>query len=374
MYLSTLKGLQCLDCGKPLELAEVFEKMGNDILYGEVVCTECKGPNSRYPILAGVLLYVSDVESALIRHMKGIMALVPDQRIPDAHRAVYLEARESLAEDGFFDEGLEEDLEAERVNSLYVMNHYLRTDQVPRTENPVMDELVARHWDHGPLEKTASWLKQKDVKRLIELGSSVGGLAQRLPRLERYLGIDSSFASVALARHLALGSGYPHPVRIPGDLLHGPVSLEPELPAPAWRDREEADFILGDLRELSLFSPVFDGVVALGLIDMLEDPQALIQIQRQILANGGWAVQASPYIWHEPVARELRDWVHQQGLSHPSHSRELSSSQAIQALYREGGFDLDESLEALTWVFFKHRRQIELYSVHWSGHRCEPEV
>lgn len=363
MYSSTLQALGCLDCGSSLAVSEVSEKVDHDILYGEVACTECSGPRSRYPIIAGVLLYVSDVETALIRHMKGVIALVPDEKIPEAHRAVYLEARESLAEDGFFDEGLEEDLEAERVNALYVMNHYLKASQVPQTGNPVMDEMVRSHWEQGPLEKTASWIRKKGVKRLVELGSSVGGLAQRLPTLERYLGIDASFASVALARHLALGASYPRPVRVPGDLLHGPVSLSAEMPSPAWLSRGEADFILGDIRELSLVPRTFDGVVALGLIDMLEEPQTLVHLQREILRNGGWAVQASPYIWHEPVARDLRARVSQQ---------ELSSSQAIQALYREGGFDLDESLEALTWVFFKHLRQIELYSVHWQGHRCEP--
>jgi len=384
MYLSTLSSIRCLDCKGVLELRSASEKQGEDILYGEVACSECEGPRSSYPILAGVLLYVGDGETALIRHMKGIMALVPDQKIPERYRDVYLEARESLAEDGFFDEGLEEDLEAERVTSLYVMNHYLKADQVPETGNPVMDELVAKLWDHGPLEKTAQCILKKGVRRVLELGSSVGGLAQRLPELESYLGVDASFASVALARHLALGASYPKTIRIPGDLIQGAVSITPRLPDPAWRGRSGADFILGDLRELSLVSGFFDGTVALGLIDMLEEPVTLVRLQHEILSalpsgpsgpsrsSPGWAVQASPYIWHEPVARALREGAQRQGLELST----LSSAQAIQALYREGGFDLDESLEALTWVFFKHRRQIELYavhwSVHWSGHKCEP--
>jgi SAM-dependent methyltransferase len=170
---------------------------------------------------------------------------------------------------------------------------------------------------------------------------------------------------------LALGASYPKTIRIPGDLIQGAVSITPHLPDPAWQGRSGADFILGDLRELALVSGFFDGTVALGLIDMLEDPEVLVRLQHQILPPNGWAVQASPYIWHEPVARSLREGAKHQGLDLGS----LSSAQAIQALYREGGFDLDESLEALTWVFFKHRRQIELYSVHWSvhwsGHKCE---
>ncbi len=355
MYRLTLERLRCLSCRDVLSLRQGEADLRGDILWGEVACVSCE---DRYPILAGVLLYVDDVENALIQHIKGIMSLVPDERIPREHLATFQEARESLTEDGFFDEGLEEDLEAERVNALYVMNHYLGAAQVPATGNPIVDELVSRHWEQGPLQMTADWIKKKGCKRVVEFGSSVGGIAQRLAgSVDEYLGIDSSFVSVALARHLALGASYPHPIRIPGDLIHGPVSISPELPAPGWAGVDQADFILADIHDLAIEPGSFDVSVALGLIDMLDEPGVLVFRQREVLASGGVAIQAGPYIWHVPVARAFQD-------RYPG----MSSAQAVQALYQGGGFTPGESLDAVPWVFFKHLRQVEVYSVHWAVH------
>ncbi|MFN7685028.1 MAG: methyltransferase domain-containing protein [Oligoflexia bacterium] len=386
MFRTTLDDLACLECrgtlsvvGSGSDAAQVAEgDLATDIFWGEVSCARC---GAGYPILAGVLLYVRDIETTLIRHMKGITALVPDEKIPELHRGVYQEARESLAQDGFFDEGIEEDLESERVNALYVMNHFLKAADVPVSSSEVINQLIADHWDHGPLEKTADWIRNRFSQgggRVIEFGSSVGGLPQRLPDLSRYLGIDGSFTSVALARHLVLGAHYPRQVRIPGDLISGPVSLAAKLPAPAWRSGSNqgvVDFIFADACELAVKPESFDVSVALGLIDMLDDPEKLIRAQRQVIHETGAVVHASPYIWHEPVARALRERVFGQksGSKVGNESQESSSNQplssvsVVQALYRNGGFCSVESLDAMPWVFFKHLRQLEVYSVHWEA-------
>jgi SAM-dependent methyltransferase len=363
MFLSTLRHLRCLNCQGQLEAHDCElsfnEHSRGDVVWGRVACAECA---ASYPILAGVLLYVTDVENALIQHIKGIGKLVPDDRIPAENLATFLEARESLAEDGFFEEGIEEDLEADRVNALYVMNHYIKALDVPRTGSDLLDGLIHSYWDHGPLEKTAAWIRKGGLKRVFELGSSVGGIAQRLAgSVEDYLGIDASFVSVALARHLALGASYPNALRIPGDLIDGPVSIEPRLPGAAWASSDRADFILGDLHSLAVVPGSFDVSVALGLIDMLDEPGVLVYRQLEALEPGGFAIQAGPYIWHEPVARALRERF-------PG----LDSAGAVQALYQGGGFTPGESLDAVPWVFFKHRRQVELYSVHWAVNRLAP--
>ncbi|MBU6376461.1 MAG: hypothetical protein KGQ59_10730 [Bdellovibrionales bacterium] len=361
MFLSTLENLRCLNCQGVLEARDpewVFnEHSRGDVLWGRVTCPACQ---SWYPILAGVLLYVSDVENALVQHIKGISRLVPDERIPAEHLAHFVEARESLTEDGFFDEGLEEDLEAERVNALYVMNHYLKAENVPSTGSGLIDQLVKDHWDHGPLEKSAQWILKHGSQRVLEFGSSVGGIAQRLgsfgtDKIQRYLGIDASFHSVALARHLALGAFYPHAIRIPGDLIQGPVSVFPQLPAPFWERSDRADFILGDIHSLALTPERFDVCVALGLIDMLEEPGVLVYQQREALSPDGFAIQASPYIWHEQIAAALRD-------RYPGQS----SAEAVLSLYQDSGFKIYETEDSLPWVFYKHQRQVELYSVHLS--------
>jgi hypothetical protein len=379
MFLATLSKLQCVGCGAATggdaagqyhgalscRVDELDSRAGHapDVIYGEVSCSEC---DAVYPVLAGVLILSSNPADSLIRHIKGIGAIVPDARIPAAWRPAYLEARESLAEEGFFDEGMEEDLEAERVTALYVMNHYLRASELPhavRGSSGVIPRLISEHWDSGPLEVTAQWIARHPPRQMVELGSSVGGLAQRVAgRVEGYLGADTSFASVALARHLALGTPYPRKIRFPGDLIDGPVSLEASLPAPAWRGSDRADVILLDVQEHGIRPGQFDLSVALGLIDMLEDPSVLVSRQHEVLTAGGHAIEASPLIWHAPVASALR----------ARFGPGLSSADVVQALYRDGGFVAGEGLEGVPWVFFKHLRQAELYSVHWSVHRRAP--
>ncbi len=365
MFIATLDKLQCLSCGGHLVCRPEEQDSRGDVIYGEVSCSGCE---ASYPVLAGVLILSENPEESLIRHIKGIGAIVPDARIPAVWRESYLEAREALAEEGFFDEGMEEDLEAERVNSLYVMNHYLRAAELPPKVLAIegaISRLIGECWDHGPLEATSKWIQTHRPRQVVELGSSVGGLAQRVAgAVEGYLGTDTSFASVALARHLALGAPYPRAVRFPGDLIDGPVSLEARLPAPAWAGSDRADFILSDIQDEGIRGGRFDVSVALGLIDMLEDPSGLVVCQRDLLLPGGHAIEASPFIWHAPVARALRERL----------GEGLSSAEVVQALYREGGFIPGEGLEGVPWVFFKHLRQVELYSVHWWVHRCEPSA
>ena len=88
---------------------------------------------------------------------------------------------------------------------------------------------------------------------------------------------------------------------------------------------------------------------------MLNDPIKLPQLQSELLKKGGIAIQSCPYIWHESIARKLRKKL-------PS---EISTSaRAVEWLYEKAGFQLKEKLDHLPWLFFKHARQLEIYSVH----------
>jgi len=71
--------------------------------------------------------------------------------------------------------------------------------------------------------------------------------------------------------------------------------------------------------------------------------------------NGGVAIQSCPYIWHRNVAERLRK-------SLPKKIR--SSSAAVEHLYGKAGLELFRKIDHLPWLFLKHFRQIELYSVH----------
>jgi SAM-dependent methyltransferase len=359
MLQTTISRLRCL-CGGKLSFAE--RPNGPEIRSGSLGCSDC---GAAYLILAGVALLVEDPHEYLLSHVKGVSKIVPDSEIPEDYRGDFLEAKSELDV-----EHIEEDLEAERVNALYLMTHFLRADSGEEwwkpesgAGDPLIDRLVREFWNRGPFAEISGWLKsQPRFGSTLELGCGVGGLSRVLAgHTEDYLGVDSSFASVALARHLALGTPYPGKLRIPGDLLQGGVSREVTFGPPT--EKSSGDFVVADLSERAPLAPGWDLTIALNTIDMLREPESLPRIQRDLLRDGGWAIQSCPYIWHESVARELRERL-------PADLRG-DSRRAVEWMYGEAGFKIEKTVDHLPWLFFKHLRQLEIYSVHlFAAQKC----
>lgn len=356
MFASTVPSLQCpaqtpkrtSACGGNLNIVSGVKK--GDLQTGELQCRQC---GSRYPILAGVAVLVPDVREYLIEHVKGVSQLVADTEIPKNILRDYLEAKEQIQI-----EHVEEDLEAERVVALYVMNHFLKGAQVTEgVEDPLLRELILKHWDSGPLERIADWVTGTPggKKRVVELSCGVGGLYPRIAATcSRYLGVDSSFTSVAIGRHLALGAAYKGRLRVPRDLLYGPVSAQPRIEVPR-NVSEAADLVVGQLESFPVKSDEADVAVAMNTIDMLPEPELLPKLQYRLLVQGGLALQSGPYIWHEWVAKRLRK----------SLPKELRGSAAgVTRIYEKAGFQVQAQMDAVPWLFFKHIRQLEIYSVH----------
>lgn len=365
MLTTTVAELRCPHCSGELSLnARDREEIRSglaEVLSGELKCKKCR---ASYPILAGVAVLVKDVRSYLLSHVKGIARLVPLSALPAGLRRDFERAKMELTE-----EHIEEDLESERVTSLYVMNHYLRASTGTwwradhGTSSPLIDRLVRENWDHGPFATIAEWLKLRGQRKsVIELGCGAGGLYGEIrAHCSRYLGIDSSFASIALARHFALGTRYQGQVRIPRDLLQGPVSADPGI-NPVSSCDGTADFVVGDIDRLPVARASFGVSIALNAIDMLDDPALLPKLQRKLVSEDGVAVQSCPYVWHAKAARKLKRML----------PKEISdSAAAVEWLYEKEGFKIEERIEHLPWLFFKHVRQLEIYSVHlfWSS-RC----
>jgi SAM-dependent methyltransferase/uncharacterized protein YbaR (Trm112 family) len=362
MLLSTIPMLRCPShtggkklCTGELSLIEEKSRKGSDVLYGTLLCGKCQ---SIYPILAGVVVLVNDVESYLQFHVKGVSALVKDEEIPLPCRESYLQAKAEI-QTGY----TEEDLESQRINALYFMNHYLRATKAgkpwwrPRSGafSKEIDRLIRTFWDNGPFAKIAEWTEAGRDKKVIELGCGVGGLARVLaPRVQSYLGVDSAFASIALARHVYLGAPYALPLQIPQDLYEGP--LTGKVVSPKLRLKGMSiDFVVGEMEGLPVAKGIFDLCVALNTIDMIADPAQLPRLQFGLLKKEGMAIQSCPYIWHRKVAERLRK-------SLPKNIR--SSSAAVEYLYENAGLRIFRKIDHLPWLFLKHFRQLELYSVH----------
>jgi SAM-dependent methyltransferase len=307
----------------------------------------------------------------LIEHIKGISREVSEDEFPEEYRDAMIEARAEIET-----EHIEEDLESERVAALYVMTHYLRGQgdwwkPVGAQGSPLIEEIVKKHWDQGPFERIRVGVKKRAAQgqlSLIELGCGVGGLLRVLSSsLDQYLGVDSSFASIVLARRLALGAQHgaqgPHAnggsaLCVPGDLLDGTVSRDvsglAEKISPA--DNIAADFIVAYATTAAFQPGEWDVCASLNMIDMLESPEDLPALQKELVRKGGWTVQSSPYIWHPAVAEGIRERL--------ASSLPLDSARAVKLIYEQAGLTIESSEEHVPWLFFKNYRQIELYSVH----------
>lgn len=358
MLLTTLPRLRCPQCidakQGALALTETHKQKSADILFGTLACAECE---TTYPILAGIAVLVNDVERYLQFHVKGISALVNDADIPDIYRESYLQAKSEI-EVGF----TEEDLESKRINALYFMNHYLSASKAKKSPwwrpqaafSKEIDSLVKNFWDHGPFAKIAEWTKGAKLESAIELGCGAGGLAQVLAKtVKSYLGVDSAFASIALARHINLGAPYALAIRIPQDLLTGALTGKASPPPPI--KGGQVDFVVGDIESLPVGMGQFDLSVALNAIDMIQDPTELPRLQHGLLREGGTAIQSSPYIWHAGVAEFLRKSL---------PKKISSSSEAVEYLYDQAELKIFKKVDHIPWLFLKHFRQIEMYSVH----------
>ena len=367
MLISTLQYLRCpqrkrkIACGSELTCDSAGETI--EVWYGTLTCALC---NANYPILAGVAIVVEDVESYILHHVKGISKVVPDAKIPAAYRKQFAALKKELKHS---EEHIEEDLESERVTALYLMNHYLRVNE-KKTQwwkpeqgafSPLIDQLVREYWDQGPffhIEKWVRGLSEMSKKKItaVELGCGVGGLFSLLqPHLHSYLGVDSSFASIALARHLNLGAPYPEKIKVPGDLLLGTVSRAVDFPSPVLTGSCTVDFVVGDLERPALQIGTWDLSLVLNAIDMLEEPADLPRLQHELVRAGGWAIQSAPYIWHQKIAKKIRSLL-------PEKIKDSAS--AAESLYQKAGFKIEKRLDHVPWLFFKHVRQLEVYSVH----------
>ncbi|MGZ3658030.1 MAG: class I SAM-dependent methyltransferase, partial [Bdellovibrionota bacterium] len=248
------------------------------------------------------------------------------------------------------------------INALYYMNHYLSASKSkkpwwrPGTAfSPEINRLITSFWDKGPFSKIAEWTKELKSRNIVELGCGVGGLAKVIAKTaDTYLGVDSAFASIALARYVYLDAPYALPVQIPQDLFQGPLTGK-VIPPKHRLKGVHIDFVVGEIEGLPVARGIFDLCVALNTIDMIEDPRQLPRLQFDLLKKGGIAIQSCPYIWHKNVAERLRKSI---------PKKITASSDAVEYLYEKSGLRIFKKIDHLPWLFLKHFRQIELYSVH----------
>ncbi len=350
MLETTLNHIRCIECKSKLKSKSTKEIKLNgtiEIISGELLCLKC---TKKYPIISGVAILVQDSDSYILSHIKGIAEIAQDDEIPKSIRKEYISEKKQIET-----EHIEEDLESKRVNSLYLLNHYFKTSDNSWWKNtpPEISELIKKYWDKNLFSYVNQCISKKEIK-VIDLGCNVGGLLHNLEFLPQfYLGIDYSFASIAIARHLNLNTNYPHDFYIPQDLIDGLLNLKLNIKTKT--HKTNCDFVVCDFDYIPTETNYFDLCVAMNTIDMLENPELLPALQFELINKKGIAIQCCPYIWHENIAKKIRTYF---------KNKKMNSSDAVIKLYEDKSFTIQKEFKYLPWIFFKHLRQIEIYSVH----------
>lgn len=361
MNRSTLEILVCpkRKCGGSLK------NLGSDFESGELQCVRCR---QQYPILLGIPILFEDPIQYLLEHAKGISRWVEPQQIPPRARKEFKRAlAQQLADQR--QEHIEEDLESERVTSLYWMNHYLRVNQVKSlVDAPALKKWISEYWDFGPLDWTVNRLaKLPKLESVVELGCGLGGLFARLGHNKnklRYVGVDSSFASLAWAKHMHSEVSIDRKqFKVPRDLLLGPLTqnMSPDASLISKSQPQQADWIAASIETVPLRPGSFQAAVMLNAIDMLEAPQEVPESLGGLIEPKGWVVHGAPYVWHERIVKKIRKQKHYLAEKKLTVS---DSAELIESWFEQEGFRLLESEQHLPWLFLKHARQIEMYSTH----------
>ena len=344
MRKNTLKKIYCPSCSSELTLLNDIQQ--SEIKSGVVQCKSC---TIDFPILAGVLILVEDIESYILEHISGISRFISSKDIPKKLKPIFEVALREYK--NAEEEHIAEHIESERINALYLVTHFAKSNQL-HFDDPILNELVQKYWNENPFQKIKNNLPP-NKSSLLELGCSSGGLLQYLhTSLDQYLGVDTSFTSILYARHFNLGISLKENFLIPADLLHGSVSKSISFKTTQF-ENDDFDFIVCDLSESNpIKENNWEVCAALNVIDMLPNPSDLPKLQSNLLVNHGIAIQSSPYIWHPSVVRNL------------NAEKTMTSDQVIEDMYTKTGFQIIKNFKNSPWIFYKNLRQLELYSVH----------
>ena len=271
----------------PLGLAPGAAEVGDDVLFGTLVCADpaCR---AEYPVIDGIPVILPNLRQHLGERAVELLlrddldpralSLLGDALGPDSWLDVMRQGVSTYAWDGYAD--LDPDEPADPVAS-------------PGAARRCLDALLRLA---GPL---------KPPGRVLDLGCAAGRTAFDCAAATPdalVLGIDGNLALLRLARRVAVRGEVAY-----GRRRVGLVYDERRFPA-ALPGRERADFWACDAAALPFKPAEADLVLALNLLDCVPDPVALLHAMAATLRPGGALLLATPFDWAARATPEA-NWI-----------------------------------------------------------------
>ncbi|MDY6934634.1 MAG: methyltransferase domain-containing protein [Spirochaetota bacterium] len=237
----------CLPQEKSLT-PDVFERMDEDIIKGEL---KCQGCGLRYPI------------------KEGIASLLPHTHKQQVHSSQY---EDSL------------------MISSYLWSHYA----------DILDDVEAS-------QAYVKWaaLISNNPGPSLDIGCAVGRMTFEMGMKSDYaIGIDRSEGLIRMARMLMLNRELEFTLLKEGKLMENRFIHIPEI----WKNKN-VEFIIGDAHNLPFASNTFSTIASLNIIDKIALPIShLKEINRIAMNQGTQFLFSDPFSWSPEVTDEI-NWL-----------------------------------------------------------------
>jgi SAM-dependent methyltransferase len=228
---------------------DIMEKRGEDVLYGSLLCGQCR---ARYPIQDGIASMLS-------------------RSYPENNPAISR-------------------YESSILISSYLWSHYA--------------DLLG---DSDAAPAYMEWAKLFDNHPgfFLDAGCAVGRFTFEMSNKSDFvIGIDNSHSFIRKARHLMINRKLDFSIPIEGMITEQQVI---ELPT-AWSSKN-VDFIVGDVQCLPFRSNSFTSLASLNLVDKLPVPlDHLKEMNRVAREKNAQFLFSDPFSWTSEIARE-ENWL-----------------------------------------------------------------
>jgi SAM-dependent methyltransferase len=268
-----------------------------DVEEGLLICDQC---SALFPILGGILLWLPDSRTYLLRRYVEVQSLIAENGllISDQLRQFMQGFAPASQAIGFTPASWESDA------GIQVYKRAQYSSIFPKAESSAglttfQSTPGYRDFYERCLDIVGARCKMHH--HAVDIGCGVGGFTYRLSKLfSNVLGLDYSLKAVSTARQLT--ESYANPS------LVTPERSYPNTPVITSATTGKIDIITGDITSLPLRTGTFDLAVSLNLIDVLPEPEQLISASAKALSQGGLFLLSTCFYWR--VDRSAcRNWL-----------------------------------------------------------------
>jgi len=338
----TIDVLECPACGAGSFSCHEWtfpSQRANDVEEGFLTCDQCA---LVFPILGGVLLWLPDSQTYLLKRNAELQSLsATNQLLISVRMREFLDNFAPAVQSvGFTPASWESD------PGIQVYKRAQFAALLPKVESrghscAAVESLPGyRDFYERCLDIVAPWCKPQH--RIVDIGCGVGGFTYRLGKLSSWvLGLDYSLKAAHFARTVMISNSRasdPNPVSTKEVRKAHAIALA-QLSG-------EIEIIAGDITSFPLRANAFDVAVCLNVLEVVSQPELLIQAAAKSVKQDGIFLLTTCFYWRIDRT-ESKHW--------------LLDANNVKRCLSKHGFQVLEHHERVLWVLPITERYTQLW-------------